>query len=54
MKVPNKILNIIMAEFLGPNPNITPPTQEQKDLVIKWAEEGLKKRAEMAAQPKEA
>jgi uncharacterized membrane protein len=51
MKVPNKVLNIIMREFLGPNPNITPATQEEKDLVVKWAQDGLAKRQAMAAAP---
>ena len=54
MKVPNKVLNIIMRMALSPDPNITPVTKEEKAEVAKWAQEGLAKRTALAAAPKEA
>ena len=52
VKVPNRVLNIVVRMAETPHPDITPPTPEERAVVLKWATEGLTKRAAMAAQPR--
>jgi len=52
MKVPNKVLNIVVRLCESPNPNITPATDEEKGEVLAWATAGITKRKADALKPK--
>lgn len=47
MKVPNRVLNIVVRMAETPHPDITPPTQDERNAVLEWAKAGITKRAEM-------